>query len=69
MVDEGQFREMTVDSVKSCHVCIVYVHSNPYFFFLYFVLFSLVLFISSVGFVAMDLCSQCDQLFRPTMPL
>lgn len=32
MVDEGQFREMTVDSVESCHVCIVYVHSNPYFF-------------------------------------
>lgn len=48
MVDEGQFRrEMTVDSVESCHVCIVYVHSNPYFFL---VLFSLVLFTLSVGF-------------------
>lgn len=66
MVDEGQFREMTLDSVESCHVCIVYVHSNPDFFL---VLFSLVLFISSVGFVAMNLCSQCDQLFRPSMSL
>lgn len=66
MVDEGQLREMTVDSVESCHVCIVYVHSNPYFFL---VLFSLVLFISSVDFVAMNLCSQCDQLFRASMSL
>lgn len=40
VVDEGQFGEMTVDSVESCHVCIVYVHSNPYFFgFIQFVYF------------------------------
>ena len=37
MLNEGQFRVMTTNKcqVISCHVCIAYVQSNPYFFGFY----------------------------------
>lgn len=42
MVNEGQFRVMSDHGqrqVISCHVCNVYLQSNPYFFGFYYLLF------------------------------
>lgn len=66
MVDEGQFRELTMNKVKSFHV--MYVLRTYIVIHIFLVLFSLVLF-SSVGFVAMHLCSWCDQSFQPSLSL
>lgn len=66
VVDEGQFRVMTMDNIKSFHV--MYVLHTYIVIHIFWFLFSLVLF-PSVGFVAMRLCSQCDQSFQPSLSL
>lgn len=59
---------MTVDNVKSFHVMYVLRTYKVIHIFLVFNSSFFVLFLS-VGFVAVHLCSLCDQLFQPSLSL
>lgn len=68
MLNEGQFRVMTTNKCRviSCHVCIAYVQSNPYFFGFY----SSVWFLfASVGVVAVLSAPRVAARLGPVCPV
>ncbi len=67
VLNEGQFRVMIMDNVKAFHVMYVLrTYKVIHISLVFILLLGLVL---SVGFVAVHLCSPCDQLFQLTLSL